>query len=540
MLTDSTIIHFDALRADYLQKLAEQTAELRRQMQHLEADVAVDHTTIAPAIAQLHKLADSCATFALPTIGENARRGEHLLTEILDGHLEWNDSTQQVLNDALLALTEAVSAAQQETGADNAQALAADSTEPCRVLLYTRDHSLDDAATVLMQFGYQVEQLRDLALLDKQITDYQPAILIMPFSPAVEKQLANLPFLPPIVFVARQQDFATRLAALRAGGRALLAESPDGDELTAVLAEICPPPAGSQDASNTDYDIAILDPDPELGRYYGFILQRAGMRPTIVQQPQELLDHLKVATCNAIISAVQLPGCDGHELAATLHQIPASRDVPVILLADKDTSLTEQDIDTLHTSGNDYLKYPAKAEQLVPIVANHARIHRTQSALSQRDSLTGVLNYHALLKALEREILRARRQQTALSIGLLSMDHFKRVNDGFGYAAGNSAIKSLAHLMTQRLRRSDVVGRLEGDVFLVIFPATDNDAARQVLDVIRTNFGNLQHHGLQGDFTINLSGGVVQLQAGETADALLARADTALYQAKRAGRNLIK
>lgn len=543
MLTDSTMTHFSALRADYLHDLAGQVAVLRGRIQHFAQNPVIDSNAIAPVITQLRNLANSCAMFALPDIGDNARRGEQLLVEIMDGHLEWNDSTHQVLDDMLVSLAEAVSAAQLEDGGDQSPSQSTEpaaSIQPRRVLFYARDHRLDDAVTILMQFGYQARQLNDLETLSQHVADYQPHILILPFSSAMEKQLAGMAQLPAIVFIAEQLDFATRLAALRAGGQALLTESPDSDELAALLAGLCVPPNSAPGADKPDYDIALINPDPELGRYYGLALQRAGMRPTIVQQPQALLDHLKTANCNAVISALQLAECDGLELAAVLRQLPTNNHVPLVFLADKNKTLTEQEIDTLRASGNDYLEHPVKAEKLIPIVANHARTHRTQSASSRRDNLTGVLNNHAVLKTLEQEILRAHRQQTALSIGLLSMDHFKRVNDGFGYAAGNSVIKSLAHLLTRRLRRSDIVGRLEGDVFLVILPDTDAAAAQPVLNTIRTSFGSLAHHGTQGEFTVSLSGGVVQLQADETADALLARADTTLYQAKRGGRNLIK
>lgn len=543
MLSESVIEHFDNLQAGYLAKLAEQVDILRQRAKQLAPEAEVDHDTIASLITQLRNLAGSGATFDLSAVSSAARRGEQLLTEVLDGHLEWNDSTQQVLNDTLLALAEAVANARQALGTPQGEPSPDKSAlldEPSRLLYYSPDQRLDEMATTLVQFGYHLKKMGSLDALDKQLQEYRPDILVLPFSPAVKAQLAKLEHpLPPTVFVAEQHDFATRLAALRAGGRALLSNPPDSDQLAAVLAELFLPPGGA------DYKVAVLDPDPELGRYRGLMLERAGMRPAIVQQPQALLDHLKISACNAIVSSLrpashESSACDGIELAALLQQVPEADGIPIIFLADKKHSLKDPQIDTLRAAGHDYLKHKSKPELLIQTVANHARIHRAQSILSQRDSLTGLLNYHALHKALEKEILRAHRHEITLSIGLLNLDHLKRVNDGFGYAAGNSVIKSLAHLLTQRLRRSDVVGRLEGDVILILLPDTGADAARQVLNVIRKSFSSLPHSGSQGEFTVSLSGGVAQLQDGEPASALLARADTALYQAKRGGRNLIK
>jgi diguanylate cyclase (GGDEF)-like protein len=157
------------------------------------------------------------------------------------------------------------------------------------------------------------------------------------------------------------------------------------------------------------------------------------------------------------------------------------------------------------------------------------------------DALTGVWNRGALFDLLHREAERARRQREPLSVAMIDIDHFKRVNDSYGHATGDEVLKELCVRLRGGVRPYDALGRYGGEEFVVVFPhtgleqaATQGERLRQLIE--ETPFD------LAGDpQTITISLGIASLEPDDdTVPALLDRADRALYRAKRAGRNRVE
>jgi diguanylate cyclase (GGDEF)-like protein len=150
-------------------------------------------------------------------------------------------------------------------------------------------------------------------------------------------------------------------------------------------------------------------------------------------------------------------------------------------------------------------------------------------ALASRDSLTGALNRGAFEQRLNAELARAQRAATRVSLVVLDVDHFKRINDTDGHAAGDEALRAVGAAVLGAVRRSDVFGRLGGDEFAVVLPDTDADGAMVVAGKLRERMGEL-----------SASFGVAEAGANRhSARTLLAEADRALYEAKRAGRDRV-
>jgi diguanylate cyclase (GGDEF)-like protein len=156
-----------------------------------------------------------------------------------------------------------------------------------------------------------------------------------------------------------------------------------------------------------------------------------------------------------------------------------------------------------------------------------------------RDSLTGLLNHSALKEHLGHEVARARRNKLPLAVAMVDIDFFKHVNDSYGHPVGDKVIRALSRLLQQRLRRADIIGRYGGEEFAVVMPGSTAAAAAAVLDQVRSAFAGIRHYAGHQEFTVTLSAGVAQLDDAANADALLARADEALYQAKHGGRNRV-
>jgi len=179
----------------------------------------------------------------------------------------------------------------------------------------------------------------------------------------------------------------------------------------------------------------------------------------------------------------------------------------------------------------------AAAAALIAISVRNVQLLQDTREHGVRDSLTGCLNRGHGLEMLDNELKRARRIGRPVSIVLFDIDHFKAVNDEGGHLQGDAVLAGVGVQLNQILRSTDVRCRYGGDEFLVILPDTPVLGAQQVAECIRQELAALRLSG-QSPVSITASIGVATSQTGETAvAALLARADAALYRAKRAGRN---
>lgn len=164
-------------------------------------------------------------------------------------------------------------------------------------------------------------------------------------------------------------------------------------------------------------------------------------------------------------------------------------------------------------------------------------LYREAQAAALQDKLTGLNNRGAFDNSLKREIDLAQRQHSPMSLVMLDIDFFKAVNDTYGHSGGDLALKKLAISLIDSMRASDIAFRYGGEEFALILSNTDSKAALLVAERIRVAISQLNCNDGSRTFGFTVSLGVAQLEHGEKGDALFARADSALYNAKKAGRN---
>ena len=168
---------------------------------------------------------------------------------------------------------------------------------------------------------------------------------------------------------------------------------------------------------------------------------------------------------------------------------------------------------------------------------NQAMLER----LARYDALTGLLNRRAIVERLGEWLHHARRYSEPLSVVILDLDHFKMVNDLHGHQAGDAVLKATADMLQQSTRKTDIVGRYGGEEFLVILPRTDSDGAIVMAERMRTKLqGTPVDVGCETPLGITASLGISPWCLGDSDDALIGRADAALYRAKAGGRNRVE
>ncbi len=158
-------------------------------------------------------------------------------------------------------------------------------------------------------------------------------------------------------------------------------------------------------------------------------------------------------------------------------------------------------------------------------------------AVSLTDQLTGVGNRRRLEESLVKETVRAERTGGKLCLAMADVDHFKRVNDNYGHEAGDKVLAAFGELLRRQTRPTDIVTRFGGEEFVVLMPHTGLEQALAVAGRIRLMLADSLIDPLPNPVTASF--GVAELATGEQGDALLRRADKALYEAKQSGRNRV-
>jgi len=187
------------------------------------------------------------------------------------------------------------------------------------------------------------------------------------------------------------------------------------------------------------------------------------------------------------------------------------------------------------------------------VVAVIAMLHATLMALvvarlikelqwrARHDGLTGLLNRRAMQETIEQQLTRSRRVGDTFAVVMLDIDHFKAINDHHGHAAGDQALKHTAALLQTCVREVDRVGRFGGEEFVVLLPGLDLSQAAETAEVLRARLAAQRMERDGGSLSMSASFGVAEWSGpSEEPSRLLMRADQALYQAKRAGRNRVQ
>jgi diguanylate cyclase (GGDEF)-like protein len=243
-----------------------------------------------------------------------------------------------------------------------------------------------------------------------------------------------------------------------------------------------------------------------------------------------------------------MPGMDGVQVCREVRMRAREPYIYLILLTAKNQ---KSDIITgLEAGADDYIIKPFDANELRMRLRAGRRILDLQAELifareelreqATRDSLTRLWNRAAILEILQRELGRAKRSSTALSIILADLDHFKRINDTYGHLAGDAVLREAARRMRSAIRPYDEIGRYGGEEFLLVLPNCDVSDAITLGERLREAVGEEAMLLAEGIIPVTLSLGVMTSDEIEDMQMFIAAADAALYRAKDSGRNRLE
>ena len=182
----------------------------------------------------------------------------------------------------------------------------------------------------------------------------------------------------------------------------------------------------------------------------------------------------------------------------------------------------------------------AAAAAMLAVSLKNAELFQAVHENSVRDSLTGCFNRKHAMDVIDSELRRARRSGMPLSLIMFDLDHFKKINDGYGHLCGDAVLADVGQRMNTVLRGSDIKCRYGGEEFLILLPETTVAGARRVAEMLRSKLEETPVHWNNIEVPVTASFGVATVMAGELdVKTLIGRADAALYRAKQSGRNIV-
>jgi len=292
----------------------------------------------------------------------------------------------------------------------------------------------------------------------------------------------------------------------------------------------------------------VIDDCELIRETVGAIVKNEGYIPLKAEGAQQALDILDKIDVDLILMDVEMPGLNGFDLTRKIRESKSDW-MPIIFLSGHtDDSYLSQGIDA---GGDDYLLKPVNSTVLAAKIRAMSRITKMKAELDEAnlkllklthlDALTEIVNRRGLDESLKRFWKMSVREQKALSIAFIDIDHFKPYNDNYGHQQGDECLRQFSKLIERLLERPlDMVARYGGEEFVVVLPETSLEGAVEVCERIISTLAkeDIEHKYSETRPYLTASIGIATSSDGASdAEQLLKQADTAVYQAKRSGRN---
>jgi two-component system, cell cycle response regulator len=416
--------------------------------------------------------------------------------------------------------------------------------------------------------------LECLAKMDEALPDIVLLDVMMPGMDGFEvcRRIKNSPKTAhvPVVMVTALDQPSDRVAGLEAGADDFLTKPVDDaalfarvrslvrlkmmtDELrmretTGQSMGLVDPAMTLMDANPTGR-VLVIEDRPESVAWFASALS-PGHQVSSVDTFEEALVRVRGGDFDLIVVSLGMRGFDGLRLCSQLRSLPEGRNVPIlVVVSDGDRRKLTQ---ALEMGVNDYLTRPVDKNELVARVRTQLRKkryadrlrHNVQLSLEMAitDQLTGLHNRRYMSRHLDNLISAAGRSGKPLAFLILDIDYFKAVNDGHGHDIGDEVLKEFANRIAANVRGIDLACRYGGEEFVVVMPETEVSLAFTIAERLRKSIETnpIVISRAPGKLNITISIGIAGSEGpADTAEALLHRADQALYSAKRTGRNRV-
>lgn len=528
----------EQLRREYAAKLPELAGALRAALAYAYNNKK-DKRALEQARIQAHTLAGTAGSYGFVEVGLSAKALENILVAIAgapkntnpedpDGVFRWREANEWLKKLKTEVAKANVPARAPAKGLKQESILVASSdagvVQACRRWAEQHDYGVIEVLAT--------ESLRDavgvggtgVAMAVVDIADNESDVLDCMLVPCKERTRRI-----PLIGLVRGKSHDVAGRALFLGADQIIYGQATPEKLArafeAVLAE----------NERNKADILIVDDDPD------FLAMLAAMMPhdqVSVRTSTNAFDavqQLEATPPDVLVMDVMLPKLSGLDICQYVRSTEWGRELPVLFLSAR--ADTETRIAAYSAGADDYILKPVLQEELrVRLEARLSKMH-WQREREEQDSLTGLLLRRGFVERAEGWMDDASRSGQTGAICILDIDHFKRVNDSYGHAAGDEVLRQFGASLESRFRRTDIRGRWGGEEFVLLLTGVDRRTAQQLLEQLLGEWLARLHPAKSDAAPLTFSGGIAMFpEEGKELDKLLQLADQRLYQAKQAGR----
>lgn len=480
IVTDMTAQEkLETIKKEYAKNLPNKVAEIQTLWQTLKNEP--NKTNIDALHIKAHSLAGSAGIHGFDAISKTAKELE-LTVEKITGKVD--DASLKKIEKLLPGL-ENYTVTEKPATEFKPSVSSAPESQTKKVFLLVNQEEAKKYTGEIKLYGYDPEVFTSLFNFTKHLTDHEADILIIDVDFIIDfnhnEMQEFLEYLKttPVVFISRSGEFSFRLRAVKANGQAFFIKTFNFADLVDELERVL---STKQDKLR----ILIIDDDNEVANYYSELLSGYNMETKVINEAKVIDQALHEFHPDLILTDFHMPECDGRELAAIIRQQRAFEGVPIIFLSAEEDRLKQ--LNALHSGADDFVTKSTKPEHLYLTITNRANRYKQLRKLVTNDNLTGVLSYAAITKQYNDKFAELAKGNTPFSAALLRIDNFKQLTTTYGYAAGDQVINMLAHILRNKLRLRDLVGRYGAAEFLIVLPETDQATAKKIVDEASAQF----------------------------------------------------
>ena len=291
--------------------------------------------------------------------------------------------------------------------------------------------------------------------------------------------------------------------------------------------------------------ILIVDDVARNLQVLGTILGRENYKIAAANNGEQAISIANNTLPDLILLDIMMPGINGYDVCARLKKDPKTSDIPIIFL----TAKIELDdtVKGFEAGAVDYITKPFNSTELLARTKTHLELKISRDLLKIKneqlkklaitDSMTGLYNHRYIIDSLSERIIEAKRYKQSLSVAMIDIDHFKKVNDNYGHIFGDYVLVKISMIIEETIRKTDIAGRYGGEEYLIIFTNTDKKNAFNMLERLRKSIEEEKWD--KADLAVTVSGGICEFK-DEDYSELIIEADRLLYKAKENGRNRIE
>lgn len=291
--------------------------------------------------------------------------------------------------------------------------------------------------------------------------------------------------------------------------------------------------------------IMVVDDEEGIVKFMKSALQDHGYKVTGCTDPEQAIEKIKTVVYDLVITDLNMPKIPGVEFVKKVKEISPKTDLVVMT----GFPSVETAVECMKNGASDYLAKPIDLEYLNIIVEKslYKRALEKRAAereyfeqISRVDGLTGLYNHRFFHELLNAEISRSDRYKYSFSLTMIDIDDFKEINDNYGHQVGDNILKEIASIFKSLVRKTDPVVRYGGEEFAIILSQTAKEHGRVFADRIVKGVETSKFKDLSYNKTVTISAGLAGYpDDARTPESLIKKADEALYQAKKMGKNAL-